>query len=67
MEHSKKRLLEFVSALKGLQQVAAAAECFSQVQISSSRLRTLVTPGSWEAGQGGMCHLAPALTEFQVI
>jgi hypothetical protein len=47
-DNSKKRLLEFLSALKGLRQVAKAVACFEGAELESRQLRRLVTPGTWE-------------------
>ena len=50
-DHSRKRLLDFLAALKGLREVAAAAAEFdavTELESDSPRLAELTRAGSWE-------------------
>lgn len=67
-DHSRKRLLDFLSALKGLREVAAAAAEFdvvSELERESPRLAELTRAGSWERCGRGMSDLAPAVAAFE--
>jgi DNA mismatch repair protein MSH6 len=67
-DHSRKRLLDFLAALKGLREVAAAAAEFdavTELETASPRLAELTRAGSWERCGRGMSQLTPAVAAFE--
>ncbi|KAK3233260.1 hypothetical protein CYMTET_56430 [Cymbomonas tetramitiformis] len=70
-DHSRKRLMDFLIALRGLESIKAAALEFRDVldDIASPKLCALVTSGSWRRGSGrrvqGLPDLHAALHPFR--